>query len=212
MALSEEVRRARAQYDDKLRIVARFKIDIDSPMGVTNQPCSNIIWVDRDWVQANDYNPNFVAPPELKLLKVSMLTDGWTQPIVVRAVYKNKDDPTDIDEFGHWEVVDGFHRWIMSADPQVYAMTEGKVPVAPVRRRTEEDQMMSTVRHNRARGNHHVLGMADIVATLIGNGMEPTDVAKKLGMEEEEVERMLDRGDMLKRGSADDFGNGWVPR
>lgn len=202
MALSEQVRRAREQYDDKLRIVARFKPDIEPPK---IQPVSNVIWVDREFLQANDYNPNFVPPPELKLLKVSILTDGWTQPIVVREV-------GDEGCFSHYEVVDGFHRWVISADPQVAAMTEGKVPIALVVPRSEENQMMSTIRHNRARGSHHVLGMADIVATLVGNGVPEEEVARLLQMEDEEIERLLDRGDMLKRGSADEFGKGWVPR
>lgn len=214
MALSESVQRARDQYDQKLRIVARFKVDITPP---EIQPVGNVLWVQRDFVQSNDYNPNFVAPPELKLLKVSILTDGWTQPIVCRQVIKEitggtEEDPVEVDAFSHYEVVDGFHRWVISGDPQVYAMTDGKVPISIVVPRSEENQMMSTVRHNRARGSHHVLGMADIVATLVGNGVSEEEVATLLQMESEEIERLLDRGDMLKRGSAEEFGKGWVPR
>src|SRR3954470_2339898 len=73
--LSDQVKRARDQYDQKLRIVARFKPDITPP---EIQPVGNVIWVDREFLQANSWNPNFVSPPELKLLKVSILSDGWT--------------------------------------------------------------------------------------------------------------------------------------
>ena len=62
------------------------------------QPLDKITWIDRDKLKPNNYNPNKVAPPELKLLKISILEDGWTQPIVVNPDYT---------------IVDGFHRWTL---------------------------------------------------------------------------------------------------
>lgn len=96
-----------------------------------------------------------MAPPELELLKTSILADGWTQPIVVLP------DMT---------IVDGFHRWTVSADPRIRAMTGGLVPVVVI----EADplhRMASTVRHNRARGTHAVLRMAEIVRSMRDAGM-----------------------------------------
>jgi hypothetical protein len=69
---------------------------------------------------------------------------------------------------------------------------------------------MATVRHNRARGTHHVLGMADIVADLVARGLSPEEVGRRLEMDDEEVDRLLDRGQMTKRGRAATFGNGWT--
>ena len=102
------------------------------------QPVSTVRWIHRDELQPNDYNPNKVMPPELELLVLSIIEDGWTQPIVCLS------DLT---------IVDGFHRYTVSADPRIIAQTNGYVPVViitadPIHRK------MSTIRHNRARGQH----------------------------------------------------------
>ena len=47
-------------------------------------PLSSLQWVDRDQLRANDYNPNKVSEDNLQLLIQSILTNGWTLPIVVR--------------------------------------------------------------------------------------------------------------------------------
>lgn len=163
------------------------------------QPVSRVEWIDPHTLRANDYNPNHVAPPEMALLKLSILEDGWTQPIVAR-------------EDG--EIVDGFHRWTLaSTDPEVAVMTGGLVPVVRVRPGDPAHQRMSTIRHNRARGSHAVMRMADIVSALITeHGLSPADVMRRLGMEDEEVERLTDRRGMpVRGGSGGEFGAGWVP-
>ncbi len=165
--------------------------------GIDAQPVNTVEWVPREQLRQNLYNPNHVAPIELELLKISILEDGWTQPIVARM---------------DGEVVDGFHRWLVSADPAIFAMTEGKVPVVRLRDIEREHQIMSTIRHNRARGTHAVLKMADIVRYLVDNqGLSYEDVMARLQMEHEEVDRLYDRGGMTKRGSKEAFNNGWVP-
>lgn len=162
-----------------------------------DQPVSRVRWVPRGRLRANSWNPNHVAPPELDLLELSVCEDGWTQPIVVL--------PDDT-------IVDGFHRWTISDRPRVRAMTDGLVPVVtvdvdPVHR------MMSTIRHNRARGTHAVLRMAEIVTAMAGAGLSPAEICQRLGMEDEELERLLDRAGMPTRGTAGvaGFGRAWVP-
>jgi ParB-like chromosome segregation protein Spo0J len=161
------------------------------------QPVSVVTWIARDELKANNYNPNLVAPPELKLLRISILTDGWTQPLVIR------DDN---------EIVDGFHRWLVAKDKEIAALTEGLIPVVVIHPETAEDQMMSTIRHNRARGNHLVMKMADLVQFMIKRGRKPKEIAEKLQMEPEEVDRLSDESGMTERGSREDFGRGWVPQ
>lgn len=168
--------------------------------GRENQPLNRIEWVHRDDLHANGYNPNFVAKPELELLKVSILEDGWTQPIVAR--------PTG-------EIIDGFHRWTCSADPRLYAMTGGYVPVVRLQPPATGDQMLSTIRHNRARGEHGVLPMAAIVRRLRDEeGLTVEQVMQRCGMEKEEVTRLYERGGMTERGTVgkEGFSRGWVPR
>ncbi len=166
-------------------------------IGIEHQPLGQIQWIHRDQLHSNSYNPNKVAPIEMHLLKTSILEDGWTQPIVARP---------------DMEIVDGFHRWTCSAEPEIYAMTDGLVPVVILRDIDPAHQRMSTIRHNRARGTHGVLKMADIVRDLIDNqGLSYEQVMVRLQMEWEEVDRLYDRAGIVKRGSKEGFNNGWVP-
>jgi ParB-like chromosome segregation protein Spo0J len=167
-------------------------------MPVENQPVASVEWVKPDTLFANDYNPNHVAPPEMKLLKLSILENGWTQPIVAHAT---------------GEIVDGFHRWTLGTkDAEIRALTSGLVPVVRLQEIAPDVARMATIRHNRARGSHYVLKMADIVEELHNKfGLQADEIARRLGMDDEEVERLLDRGNSLKRNSQAGFNNGWVP-
>ncbi|MGW7505897.1 hypothetical protein ACWGIR_30850 [Streptomyces albidoflavus] len=169
-----------------------------APAGADHQPVAAVRWMERDALSANSWNPNKQAPPEFRLLKTSILENGWTQPIVAR--------PMD----GSLEIVDGFHRWSVAADKEVSALTGGLVPVVVLPPTDPSTARMATVRHNRARGTHHVLGMADIVASLLADGLSHEQIGKRLGMDHEEVDRLADRGNMLTRHAPDGFGNGWT--
>lgn len=163
------------------------------------QPISVVQWLERDQLRANDWNPNRQAPPEHKLLATSILENGWTQPIVAR-----------VDTDDTLQIVDGFHRWSVSERPDVAALTGGLVPVVVLPAETDEAlARMATIRHNRARGTHGVLPMADIVADLIERGIDEDEIAARLGMDPEEVDRLADRGVMIRRGAAEGFNNGW---
>ncbi|PSK57966.1 Chromosome-partitioning protein Spo0J [Streptomyces sp. 111WW2] len=155
-------------------------------------------WLPRTALSSNAYNPNVQAPPEHRLLKTSILENGWTQPIVARP------------EAGALEIVDGYHRWTVAADDEVAALTGGLVPVVVLPPTDPATARMATVRHNRARGTHHVLGMAEIVADLLRYGLTPEEIGRRLEMDPEEVDRLADRGDMIKRQAPDTFNQGWT--
>ncbi len=165
--------------------------------GIQNQPISEVKWVHRDTLKANNYNPNKVAPMELKLLIESILTCGWTTPIVIRS-----DN----------EIVDGFHRWTISADKRIYEKLEGMVPVVVMddsMKKTE--QISATITHNRARGSHYVMKMADIVRDLKDNHSQDDEWIKKhLGMEQEEIDRLYDNSNSTQTKSEDNFNEGWI--
>lgn len=169
------------------------------------QPISSVRWVETHRLHANAWNPNHVAPTELQLLKLSILEDGWTTAIVVR--------PHDAIE-GDFEVVDGFHRWTLaSKDPAVAAVADGLVPVVQLTHDDPAQLRMATVRHNRARGTHLVLRMADLVDELARElGVDETEIERRLGMDDEEVRRLLQRGKMTERGAnTDGLGEAWRP-
>lgn len=158
---------------------------------------SAVQWVARESLRANDYNPNHVAPDELELLRISLLEDGWTQPIVIR-------------EDG--EIVDGFHRWLVSGEPDIFEMTEGQVPVVKLPEDlSPAQQRMATIRHNRARGVHGVIKESELVEDMAHRLEVPFgEIQRGLGMEAEEVQRLLDHGDMLQRHGDGEFSNGWT--
>lgn len=168
------------------------------PAEAPDQPISYVTWVPRDQLHANGWNPNHQAPPELRLLKTSIAENGWTQPIVTRR------------QDGRLEIVDGYHRWMASGDKAIGALTGGLVPIVILPETDAILARLATIRHNRARGTHGVLPMADIVADLLREGLSPEEIGKRLEMDPEEVDRLADRGQMTKRGSADAFGTGWT--
>lgn len=160
------------------------------------QPISNVKWVDRNTLKPNGYNPNRVAPPELRLLKISIMEDGWTQPIVI-----NPDN----------EIVDGFHRWTVSGDKQVAELTGGLIPVVVTKPRDMAQQKMATIRHNRARGTHGVLDMSKIVQSMIEDGVSQQEIMGRLQMEAEEVIRLALRQGIPKTSIIQDanFSQAW---
>ena len=140
-------------------------------------PLSTLQWVDRGIVKPNDYNPNKVSKDNLQLLVQSILTNGWTLPIVVRP------DMT---------IIDGFHRWTVAGEEPLFSMLGGKVPVVVVKHDDESGNIYGTVTHNRARGTHLLEPMKAIVRRLFDEGNSIEDISKQLGMKPEEIFRLSD--------------------
>lgn len=166
-----------------------------------DQPVDYVRWVPADQVNANDYNPNRVAPPEMKLLKLSILEDGYTQPVVG---YTNGGDTV--------EVVDGFHRSrVGKEDKRVSEMVHGYLPVAAINtdRTGRNDRIASTIRHNRARGVHAVTPMTDIVAELLRRGWTDVEVAKELGMDADEVLRFKHHSGLPELFKNGEYSHAW---
>lgn len=142
-----------------------------------SSPLSTLQWVDRDRVKPNDYNPNKVSKQNLELLKQSILTNGWTLPIVVRPDFT---------------IIDGFHRWTVAGEEPLKSMLEGKVPVVIVEHKDKAGNIYGTVTHNRARGTHLLEPMKAIVRELMGEGKSVEEIGKHLGMRPEEIFRLSD--------------------
>ena len=139
-------------------------------------PLSTLQWVDRGRLKANDYNPNKVSRDNLKLLTQSILTNGWTLPIVVRPDYT---------------IIDGFHRWTVAGQEPLKSRLGGKVPVVIVDHKgNEEEDVYGTITHNRARGTHLLEPMKAIVKKLLDEGKSVPEIGKQLGMKPEEIFRL----------------------
>lgn len=164
-------------------------------------PVYNIISVPIEKISPNDYNPNTVAPPEMKLLYESIKEDGYTMPIVC---YHNKEADTYI-------IVDGFHRYrVMLENADIYKREKGMLPVSVIDKDLG-NRMASTIRHNRARGSHDVDLMSNIVKDLHELGRSDEWISKHLGMEIEEILRLKQLTGLMSLFKDCEFNKSWIP-
>jgi ParB-like chromosome segregation protein Spo0J len=164
------------------------------------EPVDLVEWVDAETVVANDYNPNSVAPPEMRLLEHSIRCDGYTQPIVTHQIGACR------------EVVDGFHRNRVGKEcREVRERVRGYLPVVRINAEREDhnDRVASTIRHNRARGKHLVDGMSDIVADLARRNWSDQKIAKELGMDPDEVLRLKQITGLAELFADREFSEAW---
>lgn len=192
-----------AELDDETRMDAineiRAALHEVSPM--KREPVDFVRWVRADELHANDYNPNSVAPPEMRLLQLSIMQDGYTQPIVAWP-----------DGTGSFEVVDGFHRNRVGREVgAIKKRVQGRLPIAVINsdRTAKEDRIAATIRHNRARGKHSVDAMADIVVDLARRNWDNTKIAKELGMEPDEVLRLKQVTGLAELFADREFSEAW---
>lgn len=166
----------------------------------TSEPVDSVRWVPAHDVEANDYNPNTVAPPEMELLRLSIMADGYTQPIVA-----NAEDTGLV-------VIDGFHRNRVGREcKDVRERVHGYLPVVQIlaSRTDRSDRIASTIRHNRARGKHRVNAMSDIVVELKQRNWSDERIGKELGMEPDEVLRLCQVAGLAELFADDDFSASW---
>ena len=164
-------------------------------------PVYNVISVPIEKIEPNTYNPNSVAPPEMKLLYDSIREDGYTMPIV--CYYEKERDV--------YVIVDGFHRYRVMLDyPDIREREGGRLPVSVIHKNMEH-RMASTIRHNRARGSHDVDLMSNIVKELHELGRSDAWIMKHLGMERDEILRLKQITGLAALFREGDFGQSWVP-
>ena len=162
-------------------------------------PVYNVMRVSLDMLQANNYNPNRVAPPEMELLEVSIWEDGYTQPIVT--FYD--------EEIKKYIVVDGFHRYrIAKESKRVNEREQGMVPIVVINKE-KGDRMASTIRHNRARGTHNIELMSSIVAELVEIGKGDAWICKHIGMSKDELLRLKQITGLASLFSNKDYSKSW---
>jgi len=188
--------------DEKIDLLNEFRefLHLQSPF--KNEPVDFVKWVKNDQVVANDYNPNKVAPPEMELLEISIMNDGYTQPIVT----------WDNQEKGKIEVIDGFHRNRVGKESKIVGQRIfGYLPIVGIRKEQSDknDRIASTIRHNRARGKHQIDAMSEIVIELKNRNWTNQRIAKQLGMDEEEVLRLCQISGLESLFTDSDFSKAW---
>jgi len=192
----------RAELDEKIDCINMIREAIHEISPFKSEPVDYVKWVKNDTVGANEYNPNSVAPPEMELLRHSIASDGFTQPIVTWS-------HSDVVEN---EVIDGFHRHRVGKEClDIQSRIHGYLPIVALLedREGKNDRVASTIRHNRARGKHRVEAMADIVMDLHKRNWSDKKIAKELGMDQDEVLRLSQITGLLEAFQDSEFTEAW---
>lgn len=162
-------------------------------------PVYNIQRICIDEIQANTYNPNNMASPEMKLLERSILEDGYTMPLV--CYY--------LEQYGIYEIVDGFHRYlVMKKNKKIFEREGGCLPVCVINKPSEM-RIASTIRHNRARGTHSVELMTKIVQQLVESGVSDRWILSEIGMDKEELLRLKQISGLASLFQNTEFSRSW---
>jgi len=191
---------ANLPLDEKVEVINSLREVLHNISPFKSEPVDFVRWIKNTGVYANDYNPNSVAPPEMELLRLSISSDGYTQPIV-----------TMPDGEGY-EVIDGFHRHRVGKEcDEITGRVHGYLPVVEIKsdRRDKNDRMAATIRHNRARGKHKVDAMSDIVIELKRRNWSDDKIARELGMEADEVLRLCQISGLSELFGDEEFSKSW---
>ena len=186
--------------EEQIETLNTIKAQIHAVSPFRDEPVDCVLWVRGDQVEANDYNPNKVAPPEMRLLEHSIKQDGYTQPIVVWSVHDRH------------EVVDGFHRNRVGKESKaVRKRLRGYLPVVSINanRAAHNDRVAATIRHNRARGKHQVAAMSEIVVDLKRRNWSDERIGKELGMDADEVLRLAQISGLAEMFADREFSEAW---
>lgn len=186
--------------DERVSAINEIKLLLHSLSPFKNEPVDCVVWVPSETVLANDYNPNSVAPVEMQLLEVSILNDGYTQPIVTWVDGERR------------EVIDGFHRNRVGKESRIINnRIYNYLPVVTANESQTDkgSRIASTIRHNRARGKHAVSAMSDIVIELKKRNWSEARISKELGMDEDEILRLCQISGLAEAFENDDFSEAW---
>ncbi|MDQ4429062.1 ParB N-terminal domain-containing protein [Yokenella regensburgei] len=187
--------------EDKIKRLNDIKLCLHNISPFRHDPVDCVLWISVSELSANDYNPNVMAPQEKKLLKHSVNTDGFTQPVVV------------FSDGSGYHIVDGFHRSGLCRKRNARFIS-GYVPVTLLGCSSSDKcrHMASTIRHNRARGLHNITPMSDIIRQLHYLGWNDEKISLELGMDRDEVLRLRQISGITEVFSDQEYSNGWTVR
>lgn len=184
----------------RIKAINSIRTELHQYSPFKNEPVDCVLWIPGNQIEANDYNPNVVAPPEMRLLELSIREDGYTQPIVAW------------ETNNHYEVVDGFHRNRIGKEcKDINERIRGYLPLSIINvdRLEKADRIASTIRHNRARGKHQVQGMSNIVLELKKRNWSDIKISKELGMDADEVLRLAQITGLAEMFANREFSEAW---
>jgi ParB-like chromosome segregation protein Spo0J len=191
-----------SDINERIDTVNHVRMMIHEVSPFKHHPVDFVEWRKIETIKGNDYNPNKVAPPEYKLLKKSIEEDGFTMPC-----------PTFPKSEGITEIVDGFHRSSMlKFSTKINDSTLGRLPITYIRKSQESkgNRIASTIRHNRARGEHNLKLMQNIIKELVDAGMSDAWILKHIGMDADELLRLKQLSGLAELFKNKEFSNSWT--
>ena len=198
--LFESIKSDSVSLDEKVEIINQLKLELHENSPFKNEPVDCVLWVKNETVHANDYNPNAVASPEMELLKLSIQADWYTQPIVT------------MDEEERRTVIDWFHRnRVWKEYPEIKERIHWYLPVVTINNDCEvrSDRMAATIRHNRARWEHKVESMSNIIMELKKRRWSDEKIWKELWMDKDEVLRLAQITWLAEMFADKEFSSAW---
>lgn len=189
--------------DDKIDMLNYVRKEIHEVSPLKHHPVDCVLWEKSENIEGNEYNPNSVAPPEMRLLIDSIIEDGYTMPIVT---FPNANNEII-------KIVDGFHRRKSErTNKEISQSTKGRIPLTHIRKSQEDvgNRMASTIRHNRARGTHNIELMSNIVAELVEIGKGDAWICKHIGMSADELLRLKQITGLASMFKDHDYSNSWT--
>lgn len=193
--------------DTKIDSLNEVRMILHKVSPLQHHPVDCVQWIRSVDIEANEYNPNAIPPPEMELLYRSILEDGYTMPIVTFNEGKVKEN-------AKIKIVDGFHRRQTERNnPDISLSTLGRVPITDVRQEKYDisDRMASTIRHNRARGVHNIELMSEIVSELVEMGKGDRWICQHIGMSADELLRLKQITGLASLFLNKDFSASWTP-
>ncbi len=177
----------------------RLKLHAVSPFAA--EPVDCVLWLRADAIVPNDYNPNTIPPPEMRLLEKSIKRSGVTMPIHACPAPEGKH-----------LTIDGEHRTRVCRDSKtVRARLKGYAPVTLARedQRTEAARILATNNHNDARGGHGVVPVTENIARLVRAGLTDAEIATELGKSADEVLRFRNRIGLPELFKNHEYSKAW---
>lgn len=192
---------AHLNEDDRMDAINHIRQSLHEYSPMKDNPVDCVLWIKQEDIHANAYNPNAVAPPEMALLERSIVEDGYTQPVVVWQ-----------ESNGQYEIIDGFHRSLVGQSLLVHSRVHGRLPVTITNQSKTAlaDRMASTIRHNRARGEHNTELMQNIVSELVQAGMSDHWIMQHIGMDVDELLRLKQLTGLAALFKDAEFSRSWM--
>ncbi|CAI2031403.1 ParB-like nuclease domain [Serratia quinivorans] len=189
------------EVDNKINAINELKKIISQHSPFSDDPVDCVVWLKTETIKMNNYNPNLMATPEIKLLKHSIKTNGFTQPVVVS------------NNTGENIIIDGSHRFLISTSIDTdKSIWHGYLPVVEIKKNNidEKGNIAATIRHNRARGKHQISAMSEIIRDLHRMGWKDEQIGRELGMENDEILRLKQITGLAELFEDEDFSQAWT--